>query len=304
MKVLSLIEPFATLIKEKKKLIETRSWKTNYRGELYIHASKTKIAKKDIENKELMALLPNKTFSYGHIICKCNLVDCIYMTKEYVEDMKTNHPQEYLCGEYQEGRYAWILEDIEPLKNLIPAKGQLNIWNFYSELEVMNLMKNIAYGWVDQNSQKHSVIDEFYSDNFRLQSPKDVINNQIGVCWDQVELERYYFKGNDWHIRTYFLVHYDNDRCPTHTFLTFLKNHKYYWFEHAWERFWGVHEYDSEKKLLLDIRDKFIQYELNHNYVKSNIYLYEYRRPKYHITTQEFYKHCENGTYIDLDARE
>ena len=39
MKVLSLTEPFATLIYEKKKLIETRSWKTNYRGELYIHAS-------------------------------------------------------------------------------------------------------------------------------------------------------------------------------------------------------------------------------------------------------------------------
>lgn len=35
MKVLSLTEPYATLIKEKKKLIETRSWKTNYRGELY-----------------------------------------------------------------------------------------------------------------------------------------------------------------------------------------------------------------------------------------------------------------------------
>ena len=46
MKVLSLIEPYATLIVEKKKKIETRSWKTNYRGELYIHASLTKMAKK------------------------------------------------------------------------------------------------------------------------------------------------------------------------------------------------------------------------------------------------------------------
>lgn len=35
MKVLSLTEPFATLIKENLKLIETRSWKTSYRGELY-----------------------------------------------------------------------------------------------------------------------------------------------------------------------------------------------------------------------------------------------------------------------------
>lgn len=33
MKVLILIEPYATLIK--KKFVETRSWKTEYRGELY-----------------------------------------------------------------------------------------------------------------------------------------------------------------------------------------------------------------------------------------------------------------------------
>ena len=43
MKVLSITEPYATLIKEKKKKVETRSWKTSYRGELYIHASLTKI---------------------------------------------------------------------------------------------------------------------------------------------------------------------------------------------------------------------------------------------------------------------
>lgn len=298
------MEPFATLIKEKRKFIETRSWKTNYRGELYIHASKAKITNRNIENKELMALIPNALFSYGQIICKCNLVDCIYMTKEYVEDMKTNHHQEYLCGEYQEGRYAWILEDIEPLKHPISAKGQLSIWDFYNEFEIMDLMSNIEYGWVNQNNQKHNIVDEFYSDNFRLQSPKEVMKNKIGVCWDQVELERYYFKGNDWNIKTYFLVHYDNDKCPTHTFLTFEKNHKYYWFEHAWERFKGIREYGSEKELLLDIRDKFIQYELNNQYVKFNLVLHEYEKPKYHITTQEFYKHCENGKCIDLDALE
>lgn len=45
MKVLSLTEPYATLIKNGIKTIETRSWKTNYRGKLYIHASSTKIPK-------------------------------------------------------------------------------------------------------------------------------------------------------------------------------------------------------------------------------------------------------------------
>lgn len=130
MKVISLREPFATLIKEKKKFIETRSWKTQYRGELYIHASSAKIPKNWLQNEELMKLVPGIDFSFGHIICKCNLVDCIYMTKEFVEDMKKKHPQEYLCGIYEEGRYAWILEDIVPLENPIAVKGHLNIWNY------------------------------------------------------------------------------------------------------------------------------------------------------------------------------
>ena len=70
MKVLSLIEPYATLIVEKKKKIETRSWKTNYRGILYIHASLTKMDKKDKENKTLLALVKNEPLNYGMIICK------------------------------------------------------------------------------------------------------------------------------------------------------------------------------------------------------------------------------------------
>ena len=54
MKVLSIKEPYATLIKENKKMIETRSWKTKYRGELYIHASKSKLTKKEKNNLEIM----------------------------------------------------------------------------------------------------------------------------------------------------------------------------------------------------------------------------------------------------------
>lgn len=300
MKVLSLTEPFATLIYEKEKLIETRSWKTNYRGELYIHASMTKPSKNDLGDKELMCLVENKNMNFGNIICKCNLIDCIYMTKQYVEEMKKNNYQEYICGEYKEGRYAWILDSVEPIK-FIKAKGQLNIWDYYNEFEIMNLMENIEYGWMDKTNNKHNIVDEFYSDNYILQIPKEIIKNKVGVCWDQVELERYYFKGNDWNIKTYFIVHYDNDRCPTHTFLTFEKNKKYYWFEHSWERFKGIHEYQTQRELLLDVQGKFIQYELNDNYQKENLCIYHYSKPKYHIGVGEFVKHCESGVNISLE---
>lgn len=126
MKVLSIKEPFATLICNSKKRIETRSWKTKYRGELYIHASISKIDKKTLSRLELMDILGDDELHYGKIICKCNLVDCIYMDEEFVNDIKKDN-QEYICGHYEVGRYAWVLDDIEILNTPIEAKGKLGI---------------------------------------------------------------------------------------------------------------------------------------------------------------------------------
>ena len=128
MKVLSLTEPYATLIKIGVKKIETRSWKTSYRGKLYIHASSTKIPKEYKNNKELMNLVNVNELNFGNIICSCNLVDCIEMTDKFIEEVKKNK-EEFICGVYKIGRYAWILEDIKVLENPIPAKGHLGIWN-------------------------------------------------------------------------------------------------------------------------------------------------------------------------------
>ncbi len=129
MKVLSLTEPYATLIKNGIKTIETRSWKTTYRGRLYIHASSTKIPKAYRENQALMSLVNNKELSYGNIICSCDLVDCIEMTDEFIDDIRKNN-NEYVTGIYAKGRYAWILKNIEILDNPIKAKGHLGIWNY------------------------------------------------------------------------------------------------------------------------------------------------------------------------------
>ena len=52
------------------------------------------------------------------------------MTKDFVEDIRNNHHQEYICGMYTERRYAWVLEEIEILDKPIQAKGKLGIWNY------------------------------------------------------------------------------------------------------------------------------------------------------------------------------
>ena len=163
MRVLSIKEPFASLIKEKIKIIETRSWKTKYRGELYIHASLKKINLKDDRIRSLLKYIPDKEMQYGKIICKCELVDCIYMDENYIKSIKRDE-QEYLCGRYEVGRYAWILKVVEVLKEPIVAKGRLGIWKY-------NPKKRIVFA--SNNKNKLKEIKAIFKD-FDILSLNDV----------------------------------------------------------------------------------------------------------------------------------
>ena len=66
MRVVSIKEPYASLIKDGIKTVETRTWKTNYRGEIYIHSC---VAKEPI--KDSIKYLVSSELKYGYIICKC-----------------------------------------------------------------------------------------------------------------------------------------------------------------------------------------------------------------------------------------
>lgn len=164
--------------------------------------------------------------------------------------------------------------------------------------KIMDILNKIEYGWIDKNNNKYTGVNNLFSDNYILQSPEQVLKNKVGVCWDQVELERYLFEKENINFNTYFIVHYDNDKCPTHTFLIYKANNKYYWFEHSWEKFRGIYKYNSESKALKDIKEKFIKAELNNNYDPMNLCIYKYNKPKYNISCLEFYKHCEKGENI------
>lgn len=143
MKAISLLQPWASLIGVK--LIETRSWSTKYRGPLAIHASKKftvdqiwtcskepflgvlnqagyTIKRSSITNSVICADLPT-----GAVISTCNLVNCIKMTPEFIESIKS---PERDFGVYEVGRYAWILEDVKRFEKPIPAKGALSIWEW------------------------------------------------------------------------------------------------------------------------------------------------------------------------------
>ena len=131
-KAVSLIQPHAELIRIGKKCIETRSWPTKYRGEIFIHASKTRIPKAVRQNAELLSLIerPLKELDYGFIVAKAIIVGCHEITPGFVDGLRSAYPVEFVCGYYDIGRYAWILSNVEPLDEPIPIKGHLGIWNF------------------------------------------------------------------------------------------------------------------------------------------------------------------------------
>lgn len=204
MKVISLTQPYATLIKEKIKRIETRSWKTSYRGELYIHASSTNIPKEYRENKELMNLVKNNELSYGQIICKAKLVDCIKMTREWIEQIKEDNNTEYLCGIYKEGRYAWILEDIVELNVPIYAIGSLGIWNFNEEVMKRQLEKILRKNKILIEVLKK--LEQFSKENKKFQ------DYYVGAGAVNQTLFNYFHKFPiDNNISDFDIVYYDKD---------------------------------------------------------------------------------------------
>lgn len=119
MKVLTIREPYVTPIMLGLKHYETRSWKTNYRGEIYIHTASSLLP----SNVTVVPQLP-----LGHIVLKAKLTDCIYMDDEFVNAIRANET-EYSLGFYEVGRYAWKLEDVEVIEP-IKAKGKLGIWTW------------------------------------------------------------------------------------------------------------------------------------------------------------------------------
>ena len=168
--------------------------------------------------------------------------------------------------------------------------------------EIMNIMNTIEYGFKDENGKNiintnpQKWDDEFYK-FYYLQTPEELLKSKCGVCWDQVELERKLFYDNNIEVKTYFIYIVDNDMLPSHTFLTYENNNKHYWFEHSWGIYKGIHEYESELELLLDIKKIF---KKEHNYVSENffLYIYEYEKPKEHITCDEFYEYIETQKLI------
>lgn len=141
MKAISVLQPWATLIGIK--MIETRSRYTSYRGELAIHASKSRSMWRVVHHEPFRSVLLQKNIidpndlTYGAVISIANLYNCLQIQADGLYSRFNNRkvcdlpPEpERSFGDYTPGRWALMLKDVRPLPGPVPAKGQLGIWNW------------------------------------------------------------------------------------------------------------------------------------------------------------------------------
>lgn len=126
MKVITIKQPWATLIAEGIKEYEFRTWNTKYRGDILIHAGKS-IDKKALERfKEYHLEYPT-----GCIIAKAKLTDSIYVDEKFVKEVVPKNPLVYkgLIEKNDWDGYGFKLEEVKKI-NPIYLNGKLSLWDY------------------------------------------------------------------------------------------------------------------------------------------------------------------------------
>ena len=127
MKVITVKQPFASLIAEGIKEYEFRTWKTKYRGEILIHAGKG-IDKKAMKKFEKY----NLDYPSGCIIAKANLVDCVEINDEtrQILDQKDSLVYSSIIKHTEWEGYGFKMEDVKKISSPIQINGKLSLWEF------------------------------------------------------------------------------------------------------------------------------------------------------------------------------
>lgn len=121
MKALSVKQPFASLILEGKKTVETRSWATDYRGPLLICASlkpHSGLLLLDGFAHDAKGYASAKNLPFGVMLCVVDLVNCRQM---FQNDCKA------ACCQWYPGAFAWELANVRPVQQT-PIRGQLRLF--------------------------------------------------------------------------------------------------------------------------------------------------------------------------------
>ena len=156
MKALCVHQPWASMIARGAKIIETRSWRTRYRGPIAILATKRRRIHELIhagacwnvcgalgrrmgegDSVPLYDALP-----FGSVLAVGELVDCrpveTFTIGELDGPRTPDMPHgdlyqfsERQLGNYDLGRYGWVLANVQPLSEPLPWRGRQGLFDIH-----------------------------------------------------------------------------------------------------------------------------------------------------------------------------
>jgi activating signal cointegrator 1 len=143
MKVLSLLQPWATLVVLGAKKYEVRSWQTDYRGPLLIHASAkipTRRERAFFSQADYFKTFIEDTdyLPYGALIGRVEVTTIFetgWLLQHLELDPQAAWQQELAFDDYTPNRFAWKLEQPRKLKYILPVKGRLGLWEYNGLIE-------------------------------------------------------------------------------------------------------------------------------------------------------------------------
>ncbi len=173
------------------------------------------------------------------------------------------------------------------------------------------MQKNIKYGFVSKSGEIYDEPgnEEWNNDwyhNCIVQDGESLLKTKYGTCWDQVELARKWFEENNFNYKTIYIWFEVNrpSNLPTHTFLIYEENDKYYWFENAFEINKGIHEFNSNDEVIEHVKREQLKYAIDTKRATEDDYscitAYEYLKPKLNLSVDEYFEHVTTANkYIN-----
>ena len=119
------------------------------------------------------------------------------------------------------------------------------------------MKENIAYGFVSNYNQmiytpksfnNYELYNRLLYESYYLQTPAEVLESKHGLCWDQVELVRYWLMMHGYNVYTFFI------KIRNHAVIIYEKDNRFYWFERTFKPLNGIRKFSSLSAVLNFIR--------------------------------------------------
>lgn len=129
--------------------------------------------------------------------------------------------------------------------------------------ELMEYMdKNIKYGWIDNDGNKHIDTLEDFREKYRTSSIDEILDTGIATCIGQAKLIKYFFGKMNIENKLYCYRAYEkddnyNEKVKMHCFVLFKKDNLWYWFEHSMDPVKGIHPFNDIDSALDNITCKW-----------------------------------------------